>query len=174
MNKLHEISKFSKLIRRQSNDDENIFKGDYGPSLKIYQNNYLFSLLDTLKNKYQIVLKLLGDENFNFFAREYIYLTPSKNSNIDQYGSSFGEFLESKKELSEMGYIKYIAELDNYWFQLYEGSDATIELPIGVLKLWGKLKNDEELDGIEIDEEKCEVVYFIVENSEYQLITKTK
>jgi hypothetical protein len=173
MDKLKDIEKFSDEILSLDDNEISFLKGDYKSGLAIYKHNYLMSLISVLRNKYSVTLQVLGEDNFKFFARFYIYSNPSTSPNIDDYGIDFDIFLSKRNELDEIGYLKYIARLDLYWFNAYENLSSPIELPCGVLDLWGKLKNSQDVKSIEIDEDTVEKITVVSEGDEIHLLAIT-
>ncbi len=169
------INKFSKMIFSDEEIDESIFKNDSGQNVKAHRNNYLYGLISVLENYYISIKIFLEEENFHFFCKKYIESTPSTSPNVDDYGEKFPEFLGNCQELEDVAYIKHLAALD--WFWVSSGQEgAVIELPKGVLDLWGKITNSQELIDIEIDEnmiEKIEV-FLDEENNYYMKIISTK
>jgi hypothetical protein len=172
MDRYKEIELLSQIILNAENGATDIFKNDSRDGLNIYKQNYLMSLISVLKNKYPVTLQVLGEDNFNYFTREYIYKTPSSSPNIDEYGICFNEYLGNRTELEEIGYLKYIALLDLYWFNAYDNMQSSIQLPRGILSLWGGLKNELDISNIEIDEEISEQITLVTQENEIHLVAK--
>lgn len=167
------IEVFSNLILRKSNiDASTIFTSDSIDGLSVYQNNYLLSLMGSLKSKFIITEKILGEENFRALTAQFVLASPSRSQNLDDYGEGFDHFLSDVSELEEIGYIKYIASLDMFWFHAEENRANEIKLPTEILKLWAALANDIELEELAIDEEKLESIRIGEKDKEMFLIGK--
>lgn len=159
--KLRELQEsFSHYLYDKSGDRlslESEIKEAFTPRLEIYRNNLLFSVVDLLLEVYPNILKVLGEKNFKFFAREYLYEFPSKTSNLDDYGEDFSSFLNSRPELESYFYLENLAQLDWNW-QIFHRGTLEIKLYKGVYELWLALSEENETGGIHLDLEKSEVV----------------
>lgn len=125
--------------------------------IKVYQRNYLYSLIDCLSGKYTAVEKVIGEHNFRFLARTYILASPSTSTNLDDYGYSFAEFLESRPEVAEMFYLGPLARIDRFWFDSFDFPEP-IGVMAGSLHLWQLIQMDAEIDNIELDPDVLEYV----------------
>ena len=121
----------------------------------VYQRNYYNSHFTQIEKVFLSCEKVLGVDNFKFFIDQFVRLAKAESPNLDMYGQDFADYLSSRNELEEMGYIKHLAKLDFFWF---EQSSKSIELPFGILDFWGKLINEKELSNIEIDEDIMETI----------------
>ena len=159
-------------------DDTNLasadspFKGEFKKGLEFYQRNYLMTLLESLKNKYPIIITMLGEDNFKFFAREYIYSSPSTNENLDEYGEDFHHFLANRPELAQIKSMGFMAQIDWYWFNFYNNQSKTIRLPQGSLALWQAFSQDLSIEEIVFDIKQQEKIniYYDKKTNEYYLI----
>ena len=150
---INEMDTLSKLILSPGNlYNTSIFKDKPLNGLKAYQDNYLHSLIDSLKGKFEVTEKILGRKNFSFFCRSFVYESPSHSQNLDDYGEGLPNFLSQKKELEEIGYIKYLAKLDWFWFHSEQNLNKELLLPKGILGLWGKIKNSQDIGEIVLEE----------------------
>ncbi|MGH7739126.1 MAG: HvfC/BufC family peptide modification chaperone [bacterium] len=87
-------------------------KPDPGNGLKIYRRNLVFGMLEVLKDTYSFTRELLGENNFNFLGREYIYTHPSENTDLTLYGGGFGGFLAGRPEIAAWPYLADVARLE--------------------------------------------------------------
>lgn len=157
MTKLSELSLISLAIR-ENRDLSHILVPGTLRGIKVYQNNYLYGHIEVLKNKYTSILRILGDENFNYFSKKYIERFYPQKENIDEYGELFSDFLNEQDELENLKYLKYLAELDLLWFEIYERLEEKFEFPAGVFSLWSAIINDDEIKNIEISMNKVETI----------------
>jgi hypothetical protein len=87
-------------------------KPDPGNGMKVYRSNLIFGMLQALKDTYPFCLALLGENNFNFLGREYIYGHPSTHPDLTQYGESLGGFLSGRPEINPWPFIADVAKLE--------------------------------------------------------------
>jgi len=80
--------------------------------LKVYRGNLVFGLIGAMKETYVFTRVLLGENNFNFFCRDFLYQKPSRNSDLIQYGEGFGEFLTTRMEIAHLAFIAEVARLE--------------------------------------------------------------
>ena len=80
--------------------------------MTIYRRNLVFGLISAMKETYVFCRVLLGEKNFNFFCREYLYQFPSHDTDLIQYGESFGEFLSGREEIQDLVFIADVARLE--------------------------------------------------------------
>jgi hypothetical protein len=80
--------------------------------LKVYRENLVFGLISAMKETYVFTRVLLGENNFNFFCRDYLYQNPSRDSDLIQYGEGFGEFLATRGEIAHLAFIAEVARLE--------------------------------------------------------------
>ena len=80
--------------------------------LKVYRGNLVFGLIGAMQESYVFTKVLLGEDNFNFFCREFLYQNPSQNSDLIQYGGGFGELLSTREELKSLAFIPDVARLE--------------------------------------------------------------
>ncbi|HTA76891.1 MAG TPA: DNA-binding domain-containing protein, partial [bacterium] len=80
--------------------------------LKVYRGNLVFGLIGAMQESYGFTKVLLGEDNFNFFCREFLYQNPSQDSDLIQYGAGFGELLSTREELKSLAFISDVARLE--------------------------------------------------------------
>lgn len=80
--------------------------------LKVYRGNLVFGLIGAMKETYLFTRVLLGENNFNFFCRDFLYQNPSYHSDLIQYGGGFGEFLAARGEIAHLAFIAEVAKLE--------------------------------------------------------------
>jgi hypothetical protein len=121
--------------------------------LWVYRNNYINSHIESLVRNFPIVLKVIGDDGFKFFSYQYLISRKVTDPNIDKFGGEFSLFLGEREELSNIPFIKYLAEIDQLWFD----SDLTksIEVPKGSLDLYSQI-SESIIPSVEIDPSKTE------------------
>lgn len=86
--------------------------GSSKTGLKVYRKNLVFGLCGALEKTYPFCRYLIGEKNFKFLGREYIYAHPSKSSDIIEYGGLFPDFLTSRQEIRDFPFLHEIAKLE--------------------------------------------------------------
>ena len=135
-------------------------------SLSPYLNNYLYNHIDSLLETFVSILKILGENNFRYFARQYLLANPPKDPNLDKFGEGFPSFLAKRQELEELDYLSDLGFIDLFW------SGVSPEPPIvaeGTLHLWQLILDDASLDDVAIDPEKKERLYKFYKNGDTYL-----
>ncbi len=92
-------------------------------NLAIYSNNIQSSLINTLKNTYPLIVKLVGEDFFKVTAREYIEQHPSRSSNMHDYGEYFSRFLAHYPPVKNLIYLVEVAEFEWICHSLYFAAD---------------------------------------------------
>jgi hypothetical protein len=116
--------------------------------LKVYRGNLVFGLIGAMKETYVFTRFLLGEQNFNFFCRDFLYQNPSRDSDLIQYGGGFGEFLAVRTEIAHLAFVAEVAKLE--WALervFYAQPEASFkgELPDNWKELKPRLKNSVRL-----------------------------
>lgn len=115
--------------------------------LLIYTKNYVAALLSVLENAFPVTLIVL-EENFKFFAREYIYQHPHRSETIALYGAQFSEFIASREELAQVEWLPDLAKLEWHFYiaSMSQGrsleKEQSLELDYDILKLWDHFSDE--------------------------------
>ncbi len=111
-------------------------------------NNQAFQkIIDILKERFLVLYKLVGEDNFNKLVHEYFKYNPLQSASSDEYGKSFPHFLQIMDEVESYPYLVCLAELDWFW-SMEKNSGLVKSFPKGTLKSWGSIYKG--LDQIEI------------------------
>jgi hypothetical protein len=102
--------------------------------LQIYRNNTYSLLTDVLKNTFPTVCRLVGDEFFEYAAREYIRVDPPRQPCLYVYGAGLADFLAAFAPASNLPYLPDVARLEWALNEAYYAPDAS-PLPIDALKV---------------------------------------
>jgi len=92
--------------------------------IRIYKDNVILTLTDTLKNRHMAVLNLVGEDFFKYMANEFIKQNPSKSGNLDEYGANFYEFIASFQPAANLPYLPDVAHLEWLMHLAYFASDC--------------------------------------------------
>lgn len=89
--------------------------------LGIYDNAYRERLIEALANDYEILEKLLGEDNFRLMCTAYIEKYPSTYYSLRWFGNNFSKFLGYS---SDKGHHDWEAELAQLEWQFIEAFDS--------------------------------------------------
>lgn len=92
--------------------------------LGVYRNAYVLRLIEFLANDYEKLQGLLGDEQFDALARDYIAVHPSTTPNARWFGRNLPEFLRSTPRYKTMPVLGDLATLEKSLNDTFDASDA--------------------------------------------------
>jgi hypothetical protein len=81
-------------------------------AIEVYQEDYMARLTEALKNTFRGTYSLIGDDDFNLLAKEYIEATPSLSSDLDDYGDEFSEFCSRHGLSNNYNFLSSLAEFE--------------------------------------------------------------
>ncbi|BFM14914.1 hypothetical protein R50073_10970 [Maricurvus nonylphenolicus] len=107
-----------------SDNTSAIFGGKLGSTAhRIYRNNRLQALRQSLKQHYPTISLLLGELYFDHLSAEFIQQHPPRQRDMNSYGAAFPNWLESqlplKQELTDLPYLADSARLDHLCHSSY-------------------------------------------------------
>lgn len=80
--------------------------------LAIYRGNLVATWDKTLAAAYPVLRELVGAEFFGGLAREYGMAHPSEDADLNRFGATFAQFLESCAHVAEYPYLPDMARLE--------------------------------------------------------------
>ncbi len=87
-------------------------KADPADRFSIYRGNVRAIWRNALSGAYPVLLQLLGEDFFDFLARDYGRLYPSQSGDLNRFGAQFSEFLRATNTLDDYPYCPAVAELE--------------------------------------------------------------
>lgn len=94
-------------------------------ALEVYQEDYQARLTEALKNTYQAIYFLIGDEDFHIIARDYITFYSSSFSNLDDYGNHLNDFLKKHTVTEKYIFISELAHFEWNFKELFHKKNQT-------------------------------------------------
>lgn len=89
----------------------------------IYRNNVVTGLMETLKDAFPAVKRLIGEECFTEVARLYAAKHLPQSPVMHEYGNHFADFLAALAPLNALPYLPDVARLEHAWLQSYHSPD---------------------------------------------------
>jgi hypothetical protein len=102
-----------------------LIKGQITRRYAVYRNNVTVGLIRALEANFPVVRRLLGDEYFAGFARDFAQSHPPHSPLMFQYGQMFPKALETAEDLANFPYLGDVARLEILWRESYHAGDAT-------------------------------------------------
>ncbi|MBU6296718.1 MAG: putative DNA-binding domain-containing protein [Alphaproteobacteria bacterium] len=90
----------------------------------VYKNNVYARLVDTLRDTFPAIERLVGEEFFRYAAVEYIAQTPPRTASLLAYGNGFPEFLAEFPPVVQLAYLGDVARLELLYLEAYHAAEA--------------------------------------------------
>jgi hypothetical protein len=101
-----------------------LVKGQIERRYAVYRNNVTVGLVRALEDNFPMVRRLLGDDYFAGFARDFAQSNPPQSPLMFQYGEAFPGALDNAEDLAGFPYLGDIARLEILWRASYHAADA--------------------------------------------------
>jgi hypothetical protein len=101
-----------------------LVKGQIERRYGVYRNNVTVGLIRALEANFPVVRRLLGEDYFAGFARDFAQNHPPRSPLMFQYGKAFPQVLDNAEDLANFPYLGDIARLEILWRESYHGADA--------------------------------------------------
>lgn len=105
--------------------------------LKIYQNNYFGSLQEALAITYDIIQKFVGEDFFEYLAKEYIQNYPLKTPDLINFGDKFYKLIKKNAQCKPYPYLIDLAKIQWHIEKIYNTKYCN-ELDINILQKMDK------------------------------------
>ena len=112
-----------------ANDLAGAGSGDLPARLGAYVNGYRSRLVEALGVPYEALRRVMGAEEFDGLARDYIEQNPSRHYNVRYYGADLGR-LVADRHPGEAG--RALAELARWEWLLADVFDAPDDAPLAI------------------------------------------
>ena len=115
---------------------------DIGKRFGIYRGNARANTANALRGSYPVVAKIVGEEFFSGLAHEYGKRRPSVSGDLNEYGESFAEFLESFAPAREIAYLADVARLEWRVHRAHYAADVAAFDPARLAMIAPELQGD--------------------------------
>jgi Putative DNA-binding domain len=99
-----------------------LVKGQIERRYAVYRNNVTVGLIRALEANFPTVRRLLGEQYFQGFARDFAQHHPPHSPLMFQYGVDFPQALENAVDLANYPYLGDIARLEILWRESYDAN----------------------------------------------------
>lgn len=89
----------------------------------VYRNNVFASLTATLRARFPVVERLVGEEFFAAMARVFVARHPPRSPVLLEYGAGFAGFLETFEPVEQLPYLPDVARLEWLRAVAYHAAD---------------------------------------------------
>ncbi|SMN01128.1 Conserved domain protein [uncultured Candidatus Thioglobus sp.] len=119
-----------------------------GDLIKIYHNQYFFSLKQALGNSYSCVKRLVGENFFNSLTSDFVKTHPSKTGNIINYGNEFADFIADDTRCQTVPYLADMAKFERLYERCYFSLNAEFFMASSypLVKIWQLNEDSKTLD----------------------------
>lgn len=90
----------------------------------VYRNNVVAGLIETLKENYPAVHRIVGDEFFRAMAGQFATTHPPQSPIMLSYGEGFPEFIDGFEPATALPYLADVARIERAWTEAYHAADA--------------------------------------------------
>lgn len=92
--------------------------------IQVYHNNYYVSLTEALVITYPGVIKLVGQEFFEFICRKFIKQYPHQSGDLTLFGENLSIYITDSPECAKLPYLADIAKLEWAFELAYHAKDV--------------------------------------------------
>lgn len=92
----------------------------------VYRNNVFAGLVNVLETRFPAVARIVGEEFFRGFAREFVERHPPRSPALVFYGSTFADYIGNAGECADVPYLADIASIEWQLHRCYHAADAMI------------------------------------------------
>ncbi|RUU11608.1 DUF2063 domain-containing protein [Mesorhizobium sp. USDA-HM6] len=90
----------------------------------VYRNNVVAGLIETLKENYPAVHRIVGGEFFRAMAGRFVIAHPPQSPIMLSYGEGFPEFIDAFEPATALPYLADVARIERAWNEAYHAADA--------------------------------------------------
>ena len=90
----------------------------------VYRNNVVVGLMEVMRSAFPSLLALMGAENFDKVARNFIAVSPPKSPMMQHYGDGFADFLAGFRPLAKSPFLADVARAERAFLRSWHARDA--------------------------------------------------
>ena len=90
----------------------------------VYRNNVIVGLVNTLKQAFPAVCKIVGGDFFEAMARDYVWAEPPDSPVLLDYGAGFAAFIAQFAPATSLAYLPDVARIERAWIEAYHAQEA--------------------------------------------------
>ncbi|RRH99272.1 DUF2063 domain-containing protein [Mesorhizobium tamadayense] len=90
----------------------------------VYRNNVVAGLIETLKENYPAVHRIVGDEFFRAMSGQFATAHPPRSPIMLGYGAGFPEFIDGFEPAAALPYLADVARIERAWIEAYHAAEA--------------------------------------------------
>jgi hypothetical protein len=90
----------------------------------VYRNNVVVGLIETLKDAFPAVHRIVGDDFFGATARAYIMVEPPRSPILLDYGAGFPDFIRQFEPAAVLPYLADVARIERAWTEAYHAPEV--------------------------------------------------
>ncbi len=91
----------------------------------VYRNNVTVSLIGALRTGFPVLTRLLGHQNMDGLARQYLRSHPPASPLMMHFGQHLPDYLADEPQLAHLGYLPDVARLELALRRSYHATDST-------------------------------------------------
>lgn len=95
----------------------------------IYRNTFVSKLIEALRSRFPVTLRIVGDECFNELARRFITISPPRSPVLMIYGEDFPSLVETFEAELGLVYLPDVMRLELAWSRAYHAADKGVATP---------------------------------------------
>lgn len=126
-NNVHNTSNFAAGLLNPNMPTPSSVVGPHGKAANkrynVYRNNVTVSLIESLADIFPAVQSIIGEDNFQILARDYVRAHPPSSPLLFQYGQEFATFIETFEPARAVPFLADIARMDRGWLKAYHAAD---------------------------------------------------
>lgn len=126
---LHELQQaFAAAIFAEEKTVLSYIASDVFPAadrLQVYRDNIFARLTEALIAVYPVVRRIVGEDFFEYAAKEFILRYPPISGNLHDFGEEFAEFLDAFASVRTLVYLRDVARLEWAWHRAFHAADVS-------------------------------------------------
>jgi hypothetical protein len=101
----------------------------------VYRNNVVAGLIETLRDAFPAVHRIVGADFFRAMAGEYAVVDPPPSPVLLDYGAGFADFIARFEPASTLPYLPDVARIERAWTDAYHAAEATPLEPADLMSI---------------------------------------